>query len=138
MPGLDAGAYREDFDFLDHSFFTDFRAQRSDDWGDSNVHACDFHSSHGTISWTDWDDYEIDNEWEGMESCESGDTVGMLLNLDGGTLTVYRNNRRLGVMQDGLSGPYCWYASLLSRQTVTDTVSIKRCALPNSDGAMAT
>ena len=68
-----------------------------------------------------------------MESCESGDTVGMLLNLDGGTLTVYRNNRRLGVMKTGLSGPYCWYVSLANSQTGTDAVSIKRGILPNLD-----
>ena len=44
-----------------------------------------------------------------MEDFSDGDTIGMLLNLDKGTLTVYRNGHRLGVMKDGLSGPYCWY-----------------------------
>ena len=68
-----------------------------------------------------------------MESCRSDDAVGMLLNLDVGTLTVYRNNRRLGVMKTGLSGSYCWYASLVDRQIITDAVSIKRGILPNLD-----
>ncbi|EJK49548.1 hypothetical protein THAOC_31564, partial [Thalassiosira oceanica] len=75
------------------------------------------------MSWTNWDDELTGGvEWDGMESCQSGDTVGMLLNLDEGTLTVYKNNRRLGVMKDGLSGPYCWFgprirpAELVDRQ----------------------
>ena len=46
----------------------------------------------------------------------------MLLNLDEGTLTVYKNNRRLGVMKDGLSESYCWYVSA----SVGDAITIKR------------
>ncbi|EJK71952.1 hypothetical protein THAOC_06565 [Thalassiosira oceanica] len=138
MPGLDAAAYQEGFDFFSRNVYTDFLAQRSDDWGDSDVHACDFNSCDGTMSFTDWDDKQFDNEWEGMESCQSGDTVGMLLNLDEGTLTVYKNDRRLGVMKDGLSGPYCWHASLASllncHQFPPDAVSIKRGKLPDSGG----
>ncbi|EJK57260.1 hypothetical protein THAOC_22718, partial [Thalassiosira oceanica] len=135
MPGLDAGAYQNGFDFFESRFYSDFLAQRSDDWGDSNVHACEFSCGDGEMCWTDWDDDDIEEEWEGRESCQSGDTVGMLLNLDEGTLTVYKNNRRLGVMKDGLSGPYCWSASLVNRQTVTEAVSIKRGTLPDSGGA---
>ncbi|EJK73362.1 hypothetical protein THAOC_05018, partial [Thalassiosira oceanica] len=142
MPGLDDRAYLGDFCFIggDYSFFPDFLAQRSDDWGNSDVHACDFNCDDGRMALTAWDENandEIDFEWEGMEGCQSGDTVGMLLNFDEGTLTVYKNNRRLGVMKDGLSGPYCWYVHLFSRETV-DTVSIKRGPLPDSDGATRT
>ncbi|EJK59108.1 hypothetical protein THAOC_20712 [Thalassiosira oceanica] len=137
MPGLEAGAYQEEFSFYYSYLFPDFLAQRSDDWGNSHVHACDFCCYDGTMSFTDWDDYIIDNEWEGKEPCQSGDTIGLLLNLDEGTLTVYRNNRRLGVMKDGLSGSYCWHVSLLFNRssTVTDAVSIKRGTLPDSGGA---
>ncbi|EJK77291.1 hypothetical protein THAOC_00886, partial [Thalassiosira oceanica] len=135
MPGLDAGSYQEGFDFFEHSFYTDFLAQRSDDWVNSDVHAIDFSCGEEGVSWTDWDDYEIGIAWDGMESCQSGDTVSMLLNLDVGTLTVYKNNRRLGMMKDGLSGPYCWYVSLANSQTGTDAVSIKRGILPNLGGA---
>ncbi|EJK51083.1 hypothetical protein THAOC_29781 [Thalassiosira oceanica] len=137
MPGLDAGAYRNGFDFFEGRFYTDFLAQRSDDWGDSKVHACEFSCYDGEMGWTDWDNFETDIEWEGRESCRSGDTVGMLLNLDEGTLTVYRNNRRLGVMKTGLSGPYCWHVSLSKTQAGTDVVTIKRGTLPNG-GATAT
>ncbi|EJK66796.1 hypothetical protein THAOC_12246 [Thalassiosira oceanica] len=135
MPGLNACAYQEEeFSFIGDDFlYPDFRAQRTDDWGDSDVHACEFNCGDGAMILTDWDDEEIDDDWEGRESCRSGDTVGMLLNLDRGTLTVYRNNRRLGVIKDGLSGPYCWHVSLVNRPLVTDEVSIKRGTLPNSD-----
>ncbi|EJK51996.1 hypothetical protein THAOC_28777 [Thalassiosira oceanica] len=139
MPGLDAGAYQENFSFIwanDSRLHPDFLAQRSDDWDDSDVHACDFNCDDGKMSWTNWDD-ELNEgkEWDGMESCQSGDTVGMLLNLDEGTLSVYRNNRLLGVLKTGLSGPYCWHVNLFKQQTVTDAVSIKRGTLPNSEGA---
>ena len=55
-----------------------------------------------------------------MEDCNTGDVIGMLLlNLEEGTLTVYKNNRRLGVMKDGLSGLYCWYTSVWGGTAVT-------------------
>ncbi|EJK54241.1 hypothetical protein THAOC_26158, partial [Thalassiosira oceanica] len=138
MPGLDTSAYQEVFDFFDSRFDTDFLAQRTDDWDNSDVHACEYFCDDGGMRWSDWENDEVDYEWEGMESCQSGDTVGMLLNLDEGTLTVYKDNRRLGVMKAGLSGPYCWYVSLINCRTVTEAVSIKRCALPDSDGATRT
>ena len=54
-----------------------------------------------------------------MEACSSGDTIGMLLNLNEGTLTIFKNNRRLGVAKDGLSGSYCWYATMEEDSAVT-------------------
>ena len=57
----------------------------------------------------------------------SGDDIGMLLDLDEGTLSVYRNRRKLGVMKSGLTGPYCWVASLFRGQ-----VTIKREIVPPS------
>lgn len=79
------------------------------------------------MNWTNWVRVPLAfDEWEGMESCVNGDTIGMLLNLDEGALTVHKNGRRLGVMKDGLSGPYCWYASTLSECEIT----MKRGQLP--------
>jgi hypothetical protein len=43
---------------------------------------------------------------------EEGDRIGMLLDLDQGTMTVYKNDERLGVMATGLSGSYSWAVSL--------------------------
>ena len=37
-------------------------------------------------------------EWEGMESAELADRIGLLLDLDVGSLSVYKNDRKLGVM----------------------------------------
>ena len=134
MPGLDARAYDnldEGFSFIavHRDLYPDFLSQRSNDWGDGNVHVCEYWSYNGHMNWTDWDDNRMHYQWDGMEGCEAaGDTVGMLLNLDEGTLTVYKNNRRLGVMKDGLSGPYCWYADVSDG----DTVAIKRGAIPNN------
>ena len=53
----------------------------------------------------------------------------MLLDLDGGTLSVYKNGRKLGVMKRGLAGHYCWVVSLLSGTQVT----IKRGPVPASE-----
>ncbi|EJK46790.1 hypothetical protein THAOC_34525 [Thalassiosira oceanica] len=85
---------------------------RTGEWGTGNVHLCEDICGNGDMSLTDWDRDTEEDSWEGMEGCESGDAAGMLLNLDEGTLTVYKNNRCLGVMKDGLSGPYCWSASI--------------------------
>ena len=68
-----------------------------------------------------------------MEGCDDGDTVGMLLDLTMGTLAVYKNNRRLGVMKDGLSGSYCWYATSTSGGSGgEDIITIKRCDPPTA------
>lgn len=57
--------------------------------------------------------------WEGQgwtEGGEEGDTIGMLLDFDDGTLTIFRDEaaglERLGVMARGLSGEYCWAVSM--------------------------
>ncbi|EJK51997.1 hypothetical protein THAOC_28778 [Thalassiosira oceanica] len=116
IPGLDAEAYEgdevdedEDFCFVGTPHLEpDFFAQRSDEWGSGNVHACEYSCEEGDLSWSNWDDEKNEGvHWEGMDGCRTGDTVAMLLNLGQGTLTIYKNNRRLGVMMDGLSGPYC-------------------------------
>lgn len=53
--------------------------------------------------------------WEGVEETEeSSFKIGMVLDLDKGTLDVYKNDRRLGTMMSGLAGEYCWVVSLLS------------------------
>ena len=68
--------------------------------------------------------------WDGMEIMSSGGEMGLLLDLDldEGTLTVYKNGRKLGVMKRGLAGPYCWVASMISGTSIT----IKRGTIPPS------
>jgi hypothetical protein len=53
------------------------------------------------------------HSWEGMQGVlKRGDRIGMLLDLDQGTMTVYKNDERLGVMATGLSGEYSWAVTL--------------------------
>ena len=122
MPNLDAAAYagKSFFSFFRRALYPDFVAQRLGHWGDGSVNACKYDCGDGLMTWADWDGEDIGWEgWNGMEESVSGDTIGLLLNLDDGTLTVYyKNNRRLGVMKDGLSGPYCWYAEVTGGNTV--------------------
>ena len=128
MPNLDSGrCANNEFNFFKHSLREDFLATRSDERDRGNTHVCCYIPYTGSMSWTDWDSERLMGEdWEGMERCRTGDTVGMLLNLDEGTLAVYKNNRRLGVMKDGLSGSYCWCATGAGNTVIT----IERCDNP--------
>ena len=51
-------------------------------------------------------------DWKGRQHPVEGDRIGLLLDLDQGTMTVYKNDERLGVMATGLSGKYSWAVSL--------------------------
>ena len=116
-PNLDPGRFA---DFFARRFFGEFLAARTEEWGNGDVHACEFFCKSGNRNSTNWDGMtEYFEYWRGAEGCHGGDRIGMLLNLDDGTLTVYKNKRRLGVMKDGLSGSYCWYATLTKGDAVT-------------------
>ena len=41
------------------------------------------------------------------------------VDLDEGTLSVFKNGRRLGVIKDGLGGEYCWFVSVWSACTIS-------------------
>ena len=70
------------------------------------------------------------NNWEGMQNAkEQGDRIGMLLDLDQGSMTVWKNGEKLGMMQaEGLSGPLCW-AVEMSR----GSARIESAPLPEQD-----
>lgn len=52
-------------------------------------------------------------KWAGMARAAKGDRIGLLLDLDEGSMAVYKNDRWLGVMKkSGLRGEYCWTAIL--------------------------
>ena len=128
IPNLDPDRFVDgSFHFFQYRLRPDFLAQKANEWCAGDVHACEYFCGNGTMNWTNWDDIE-DNllDWEGREGSRSGDTVGMLLNLDEGTLTVYKNKRCLGVMRGGLSGSYCWFATVMDKCAV----SVERCNLP--------
>jgi hypothetical protein len=54
------------------------------------------------------------HDWEGKQTVmEQGDRIGMLLDLDQGSMTVWKGGEKLGVMvAEGLSGPLSWAVSL--------------------------
>jgi hypothetical protein len=59
--------------------------------------------------------------WEGMQRADDeGDCIGMLLDLDQGSMTVYKNDKRLGVMATGLSSEYCWAVTLMNSGNSAD------------------
>jgi hypothetical protein len=68
--------------------------------------------------------------WEGSQGVvEAGDRIGLLLDLDQGTMTVYnyKNDERLGVMATGLGGEYSWAVGLYHQG---DSVRIESAAIP--------
>ena len=88
-------------------------SSRTAGWGASDVHCCTYHTSSGFCYSATWSSTVADgsshHNWQGREALEGQVKVaGLLLDLDEGTLVVYKNRRRLGVMQRGLSGEYCW------------------------------
>ena len=54
--------------------------------------------------------YPDQTDWEGMQGAVKGDRIGMAIDLDEGSMTVYKNGERLGVIQSGLNGEYVWAA----------------------------
>jgi len=93
-----------------------------------NVQCCMYYAFSGDSQSSDWRG-SIDSEtWDGMEGISFGDELGMLLNLDEGSLSVYKNGRKLGIMKMGLAGPYCWVVSMRSGAQI----SIKRGTIPPS------
>ena len=76
----------------------------------------------------DWGEgYAVKETWDGMQATLRG-SIGMLLDLDEGTLSVYNNGKKLGVMKRGLAGQYCWVVSMYAGSQVT----IKRGKVPVS------
>lgn len=58
---------------------------------------------------------------------------GLLLDLDAGTLSMYKDDERLGVMMRGLTGEYCWVASILAQahgRPHQQNVRIERAPVP--------
>ena len=53
-------------------------------------------------------------KWEGLQTAqEQGDRIGMLLDLDQGSMTVWKNDEKLRVMAaERLRGPLCWAVSM--------------------------
>ena len=63
--------------------------------------------------------------WEGMEGSFEGDRIGLLLDLDQGSITVYKDDVKMGVLvAAGVTGPLCW-ASILYRAEECPAVRVR-------------
>ena len=115
---------------LHPGFFRHFTRYMVHGEGNNNVQCCMYNTRCGKCYTSDWEGgIPSFNCWDGMEIISSGDELGMLLDLDEGTLSVYKNGQKLGVMKKGLAGPYCWVVSMGDSDC---QVTIKRGTIPPS------
>ena len=96
----------------------------------NNSIQCCMYNTFGPSFSSVWSNFQAEGSrhWDGLEIISSRDQLGMLLDLDEGSLYVYKNGRKLGVMKRGLAGQYCWVVSLYERAQVR----IKRGTIPPS------
>ena len=77
----------------------------------------------GRCGWSDWWGEQLRLEytnWEGRNNYNTDcTTLGMLLDLDNGTLSVFQNGGRLGTLKYGLAGEYCWIAGFSGQGDVS-------------------
>ena len=102
------------------------RSHRTAKWGDSNVHCCTYSSTFGRRYWTDWDNDETYSDWQGSEGLGGSGTIGLLLDLNEGNLSAFKNVHRLGVLRNGLDGEYCWFVA----DRTTCTISLAKGEAP--------
>ena len=65
----------------------------------------------GLFVWFDWETFG--GSCTNIEGLEEDAQMGLLLDLDEGTLSIYQNGQRLAVLKDGLSGEYCWWLAIV-------------------------
>ena len=81
-------------------------------WNDRGreAHQADGHCFYGAVGGLRCP--AVTGDWQGRQSAQEGDTIGLLLDFDSGSLSVFKNAQRLGVMATGLEGAYSWAVSL--------------------------
>lgn len=105
-------------------------------WGGGNVHAvmCLLEPGNKSGTWSDGssafdtkkNQREYEPDWGFWEHCpRERVTLGLLLDLDAGSLSVYENGKHLGVLKSGLTGEYCWVVTIVDIEDGT-TVRIKK------------
>ncbi|EJK55205.1 hypothetical protein THAOC_25085 [Thalassiosira oceanica] len=106
LPGWDQRTL-EEFHPINSRYWDDLRRERTSRW-EGDVNFCYFYLS-GNCWYSDWDETDQISNWEGFNNYDKEiDTLGMLLDFDSGTLSVYQNGQRVGILKDGLAGVYCW------------------------------
>ena len=124
-------------------FFRDFFRQNFSQSTESlvyntnnSIHCCLFYGRDGACYSSHWHENNVGNSTRDVTWMESfialGGEVGMLLDLDEGTLSAYQNGQSLGVMKRGLRGHYCWAVSILGTPGVGAHVTIKREKVPEN------
>ena len=115
---------------LSSEFCENFTQRKGSLQNNNAVNCCMYYSYDGTCLSSDWwGGGEFDTKaWDGMEGLSSPYKIGMLLDLDEGILSVYKNGIKLGVMKRGLAGHYCWVVSLLAGSQI----KMKRGTVPAS------
>jgi len=136
----------------------DLFRHKNESWGDGVVNMCTYNLHDGICQWSDWDRHphpeyyghsesnpkmcndNFTSRWEGMEGLgrdditfeerDRLDVAGLLLDLDEGTLTVYKNGTLLGVMKTGLDGVYCWCVDFYCGYDDGPGVKIERGTIP--------
>ena len=112
-------------------FYQNFSRTHEERHNDNNIQCCLYNLDSGYCCSSKWDPIYrggfpnivrcfLNNQWT------SNNVIGMLLDLDEGTLNLYKNGQRLGEMMRGLAGPYCWVASVFNGSSGT----IKRGTIP--------
>ena len=122
-PG-EVNAFARDVPFL-KDFYENFHRHT---YKNNGIQCCMYDTGLGDCISSDWIDRLSVDTWERSVIMIPGDEIGMLLDLDEGMLTVYKNGRKLGVMRRGLAGPYCWVVSMFEGAQVT----IQRGTIPPS------
>ena len=94
-----------------HSFHDDLVQERTTRW-EGGVQYCRLGVRSSVFYWSNWrDEYAENTNWEGYNKYNGYcTTLGMFLDLESGTLSLYQYGRRLGTLKDGLAGEYCWIA----------------------------
>ena len=114
---------------LSAEFYNNFTQREGSVQYNNTVNCCVYDASDGRCYSSNWgEDAFIREAWDGMERFPGSFQIGMFLDLDEGTLTVYKDGRKLGGMKRGLAGHYCWVVSLQGGSQVT----IKRGTVPTS------
>eukprot|EP00985_Skeletonema_marinoi_P031079 scaffold35914_cov153-Skeletonema_marinoi.AAC.2 len=126
--------------FLEGSFAEHYR---TDAWGEGDIHCCLYYDFEGTCEWSNWDSKNegitTDQRWDGMiggSYVHDTREYGLLLDLDAGTLSMYKDDKYLGVMMRGLTGEYCWVANILAQahgRPEQQNVRIERAPVPSED-----
>ena len=109
-------------------FFGVIRSGRDVEGGTTNVQFKCGHCSYGTNNGLR---YPGQRDWMGKQGAEQGDRIGMLLDLDQGSMTVWKNDVKLGVMvAKGLRGNLCWAVTL---GMAGDSARIESAPLPQDE-----